>query len=529
MLPGQRFELDGNAVLSGGTLHQQRPDGELNLAFTSAKASWGWRGEALSGTFSLMTDHGQARGNFQLPIAARFPVAVNPKGPLRASLVGKVQEKGVITTLFPGLIQESSGELDADLDISGTWDVPQVGGKLRLAKAGAYLPTAGIHLKDVQLAARLEKNLIRVDSFRAVSGPGHIEGTALITLAGWRVTGYQGTIRGDKFQTVFFPELSILSTPNLSFEGTPQKLKLRGELRIPDMHIVGAQTSPVVTPSSDVVWEGRVVPAAKSSPLVMDVQVRVLLGDQVFVKVAGIDAQLGGSIDLSLSSLDRIISKGEIKVVKGRYRTYGVNLEIVRGRLFFAGGPINRPALDFLALRTIGNVRAGVTVAGTLQRPVTKLYSEPSMPDVDVLAYIVLGHPLGSSGEQASLLTQAAGALLTSSKASALQEQLKSHLGLSTLEIQGGVGTTTNAMGYKPLQVTPPGAIPADQQSGITETVLTVGKYLTPQLYISYGKSLFTGSNLFKLRYDIFKHWQIETQTGSGESGADLYYKMEFK
>jgi translocation and assembly module TamB len=530
MLPGQRFALDGTAVLSGGTLHRQRPDGELNLAFSSATASWGWRGEALAGTLALtMAEYGTARSNFQLPVPARFPVAVNPKGPLRASLVGKVQEKGIITTLFPGLVQESSGELDADLDISGTWDVPQVGGRLQLSKAGAYLPTAGIHLKDVQLAARLEKNLILIDSFKAVSGPGHIEGTALITLAGWQVTGYKGTIRGEKFQTVYFPELRILSTPNLSFEGTPQKLKLRGELRIPDMHIVGAQTSPLVTPSSDVVREGRVVPAAKPSPLVMDAQVRVLLGDQVFVKVAGIDAQLGGSIDLSLSSLDRITSKGEIKVVKGRYRTYGVNLEIVRGRLFFAGGPINRPALDFLALRTVGDVRAGVTVAGTLQRPVTKLYSEPSMPDVDVLAYIVLGHPLGSSGEQASLLTQAAGALLTSSKASALQEQLKSHLGLSTLEIQGGVGGTTSHMGYKPLQVTPPGAIPADLQPGVTETVLTVGKYLTPQLYISYGKSLFTGGNLFRLRYDIFKHWQIETQAGSDESGADIYYKLEFK
>jgi translocation and assembly module TamB len=530
MLPGQRFELDGNAVLSGGTLHQAKPDGELNLTFTAATASWGWRGETLAGTLSLtMAEHGQARANFQLPVPARFPVAVNPKGPLRASLIGQVQEKGIITTLFPGLVQESSGELDADLDISGTWAVPQIEGKLRLAKAGAYLPTAGIHLKDVQLAARLEKNLILIDSFKAVSGPGHIEGTALITLARWRVTGYQGTIRGEKFQTVFFPELRILSTPNLSFEGTPQKIKLRGELRLPDMHIVGAQTRPVVTPSSDVVREGRVVPAAKSSPLVMDVQVRVLLGEQVFVKVSGIDAQLGGAIDLSLSSLDRITSKGEIKVVKGRYRTYGVNLEIVRGRLFFAGGPINRPALDFLALRTIGNVRAGVTVAGNLQRPVTKLYSEPAMPDVDVLAYIVLGRPLGSSGDQASLLTQAAGALLTSSKATVLQEQLKSRLGLSTLEIQGGVGGTNSYMGYKPLQVTPPGAIPAEQQSGITETVLTVGKYLTPQLYISYGKSLFTGSNLFRLRYDIFKHWQIETQTGSGESGADLYYKMEFK
>jgi translocation and assembly module TamB len=65
-------------------------------------------------------------------------------------------------------------------------------------------------------------------------------------------------------------------------------------------------------------------------------------------------------------------------------------------------------------------------------------------------------------------------------------------------------------------------------QSGITETVLTVGKYLTPKLYISYGKSLFTGSNLFLMRYDIFKKWQIETQTGN-ESGVDLFYKLEFK
>ena len=139
-----------------------------------------------------------------------------------------------------------------------------------------------------------------------------------------------------------------------------------------------------------------------------------------------------------------------------------------------------------------------------------------------------LGHPFGTSGEQASLVAQAAGALLTSSQSSVLQDQIKSQLGLSTLEIQGGVGGSASPMGYKPLQVTAPGAIPAAVQSGITETVLTVGKFLTPKLYISYGRSIFTGSNLFLLRYDIFKRWQIETQTGS-ESGADLFYKMEFK
>jgi translocation and assembly module TamB len=61
----------------------------------------------------------------------------------------------------------------------------------------------------------------------------------------------------------------------------------------------------------------------------------------------------------------------------------------------------------------------------------------------------------------------------------------------------------------------------------VSETMLVVGKYLTPQLYISYGRSLFSGGNLFFLRYDVSKRWQIETQTGQ-ESGVDIYYKLEF-
>ena len=528
--PGQRFKLDGNALLSGGTLQQQSTEGELKLSFTSAKAAWSWRGDTLDGSIALtMAEHGRARATFTLPLPARLPVAINPKGELRASLKGQLQEKGMLTALFPGLIQESYGTLDVDLKTSGTWETPQSEGTLRLSKTGAYLPTAGIHLKDVQLAAHLTKDAIRIDAFRATSGPGHIEGTALLTLEGWQITKYQGTITGNNFQTIHFPELRILSTPRLNFEGTPQKLVLRGELRLPELNIIGGQSPAVIAPSSDVIREGRSLPVAKSSALALDVQLRVTLGEKVFVKVSGIDARLGGAIDLSFSSLDRIASKGEITVVKGRYRTYGVNLDIVRGRLFFAGGPVNSPSLDFLALRTIGDVRAGVTVVGNLRKPITKLYSEPSMPDVDILAYIVLGHPLGSSGEQANLIAQAAGALLTTGQAAVLQEQLKNKLGLSTLEIQGGVGKTSGAMGYKPIQATTPGPVPTAQQSSVTETVLTVGKYLTPQLYLSYGKSLFTGSNLFRLRYDIFKNWQIETQTGSDASGVDLYYKLEFR
>lgn len=527
LLPEKCLDLRGEVTLSGGKGRWRLPDGELNATLRGASVSWHWRGESLSGTVALSLDeHGSARGSFQLPLPARLPTAFDPKGAVRASLSGRFRERGVLTAIFPEVVRESHGDLELDLQVGGQWEEPRIEGKVRLAKAGAYFPTAGIQVKDVQLAAHLEKDLIRIYDFRAVSGPGRIEGNAVIMLKGGRVKEYRGSINGERFQTVYLPELQLLCTPKLKFEGTSEKLTVRGDVRLPEIVISGPPGRPV-EPSKDVIMEGA-PPAEKTLPISLDIQVGVEFGDKVLVKAEGIDARLAGSLDLAFQSLDRVTSRGDIRVVKGRYKTYGVDLEIVRGRLFYAGGPVDKPTLDILALRTVGDVRAGVTVAGTLQTPMVRLYSEPPMPDVDILAYIVLGHPLGAGGEQAGMVAQAAGFLLSTDQSASLQDRIKNRLGLSTLEVGPGSEGAAGHMGYKPVQVTPPGAEPATSAPpGISETMLTVGKYLTPKLYVSYGRSIFTGSNLLRLRYGIFRRWEVETQTGP-ESGMDIYYKIEF-
>ena len=106
-----------------------------------------------------------------------------------------------------------------------------------------------------------------------------------------------------------------------------------------------------------------------------------------------------------------------------------------------------------------------------------------------------------------------------------LLEQIQDYLGLASLEISSDVLEKSNQMGYKRLKVTPEGT--GSSSPGASETILVVGKYLTPELYISYGRSLFSGGNLFFLRYDLSKNWQVESQMGQ-ESGIDLYYKLEF-
>ena len=526
LLPEGRFSLVGRAWLDRSKIYQRGQKGDVSIDLRRASIQCLWKKDTLACDLTVtMADLGALQGKIRLPLAARFPLVMNEQGNLEGSLTGQVQEKGALGVLFPGMVQESRGNLDLDMKMRGSPADPLFEGRVRLSEAGGYLPSAGITLQDIRIEARLAGNDVIIDSFRAVSGPGYLDGSARIRLKGFQIKGFDGSLGGERFQTIHVPELHVQTSPRLTFAGTPEKISVRGEVLLPLLQVNGPQSQGPVESSPDVVRKGKTKSKTRKSTVGLDVQVKVVLGEQVHFNASGINAKLGGEIEIGFCDPERISGKGEIRVVKGRFRTYGVNLEIVRGHLFYAGGPVNQPALDILALRKIGEVKAGVAVSGTLPKPVVKLYSEPYMQDMDILAYIVLGHPLDTDTRQAGLLATAAGAVLTSRQAEDLLTQIQDHLGLASLEISPDVLEKNNQMGYKRLKVTPEGTGGSSQSA--SETILVVGKYLTPELYISYGRSLFSGSNLFFLRYDISKSWQLESQMGQ-ESGIDLYYKLEF-
>ena len=183
-------------------------------------------------------------------------------------------------------------------------------------------------------------------------------------------------------------------------------------------------------------------------------------------------------------------------IPKGTYKKYGIDLQITHGRIIFSGGSVKNPSLDILALRTVGDARAGVSVSGTVQSPMVSLYSRPSMPDTDILAYIILGHPLGKSEKDSKLVFKAANILLSQSESASLQDQIKNIAGLDVLEIES-------------------------ESEDVSRSIVTIGKYLTPDLYISYGQSLVEGGEVVRLRYRLSKRFEIETQSGE-HSGVDL-------
>jgi len=501
-----RFDTTGEMRFSKGVVGWQNEEGSIRIPLREANIKWVWREEHLLGEASLsFVEYGYVKGSFQLPMASRFPVIIKPGGPITLSLDGSFKEKGLLPVFLPGIVQESQGQINLNLRGSGTWEKPNLMGSLKLEKAGGYLPGVGILLKDISAEAQWMKDQIRLSSIKIRSGAGYLDGNATIGLKNWKVSHYEGQLKGDRFQTIHLPELQALSNPRLNFHGTPQKIVIRGDIDIPELLVSGPPTQDVIRPSPDVIIvDAPGVPKSKF-PLALDVQIRLLLGEKVFVKTEGMDVRLIGQLTLKVQDPARANAEGEIRSVEGHYTAFGKKLEFIRGRMLFTGGPFDNPTLDGIAAKKIGEVQAGVAVTGTLQKPLVKLYSRPPMPETDILAYIVLGQPLGKGTEATPSLIQAAGAFLSAGESVLLQGQLKKLFGLDTLDI-----------------TTPPG------ESEVSRSMVTIGKYLTPKLYISLGRSLFTDTTLVTLRYTLSKRLEVETTTGT-ETGATFFYRIEFR
>jgi translocation and assembly module TamB len=58
-------------------------------------------------------------------------------------------------------------------------------------------------------------------------------------------------------------------------------------------------------------------------------------------------------------------------------------------------------------------------------------------------------------------------------------------------------------------------------------SAFTVGKFLSPRLYVSYGVGLFEPGEVITLRYRLSKRWNFEAQQATEFSRASVNYRIE--
>ncbi len=510
ILPQRRFVMSGQARVAKGVWTVAGPKGALEFSLAHLQTTWDWRDDLLRGTLtSEFTGAGRMQATFRLPISNRYPLRVDKQRTVHGSLKGELREKGLLSSLFPGMVRETQGNLAADLAVSGTWERPRYEGTLTLYRAGAYLPTNGIRLEAVEGRVRFFPERIEIERFAARSGPGVLQGRATIHYGAGRVQNVTGVLEGERFQAAYLPEIQLLVNPRLAFAGDGKHLRVKGSVHIPEGRYTESRTPELVRPSRDVRVVDRPGKKPPVIPLSLDMAVTFTLGEGVFLKTKDLEGRLHGQMAATGKNLEDMQIRGEIHIAQGYLHAVNTKLPIERGHIYFKDKPFSLATLDILAVKQVGDVRAGFLVTGTIRSPTVALYSVPSLPDQDVLAYIAFGTSYTGDKIQATTLLKSAGMFLAQGKSGGLEDSLRRSAGL---EVGGGAASLTrNKQG----------------RTDMTTSLSTMGQYLSPQLYVGLARAMFSEDILYVMKYSFSRRWEVETKAGR-QSSIDLYYKVEF-
>jgi len=413
--------------------------------------------------------------------------------PLTASLRADSTALALLYLYVPE-IDRSSGELSLDLIVGGTLGTPLVNGVLRLEKGELDFYQVNLALRDIRAEARLLDNGFVLES-SARAGKGRIDANAELTWRGGQPYG-ELRLRGEDLLMIDVPEARISASPNLSFKVAGRDLAATGTVHIPEARIVPADLTGATLTSADEILVSA-EPRDPQSSFRVSSNLRLTLGERVNLDSFGLSGRLAGALNVITSADGVNRGSGELGIAEGKYAALGRRLDIERGRLIFSGGLLGDPGVDLRATKEFPDVKAGVNVRGTLREPRMTFFSEPSLPQSQVVSLILAGGTL-ETVQSSNIASSGRDAILAQGGA-ILAQQLGQRIGIEDVGIE---------------------------QNLANETSLVFGKYLSSRLYVSYGVSLAEAINTLKLRYSINDRWTLRTEAGK-EASAEIVYTVE--
>lgn len=420
--------------------------------------------------------------------------------PLSGTLNLAVPDVRFLDSLVPD-VTIAGGAAVAEIRLAGYLDTPAISGSAALTDGLTDIPELGVEVKNIRLQAEGKGSKL-VLSGQADSGNGSVSLAGSLALDPEQAWPFDLQLQGEGFTVASLPDMNIQANPDLRVAGSSRQVNISGSVLVPRARITLKKLPPdVVQVSTDQVIVGPLAATAEQTAATVPVSINVVasLGDDVHFEGLGLSTDLAGSINIRSLQTQTLIGNGVLELRNGRYESYGQKLAIQNGRLLFAG-PLDDPALDIQATRTVGDVTAGLELTGNANAPQTRLYSNPAMSDAEIMSYLVTGKPLSSSstGKDSQALAAAAASLGANNP---ISQELSQKLGID-LGVESGA---TDA-----------------------DTSLTVGKQLSPNLHVDYIYGLFNETAAFQVIYKLTRHFSLTGQSGAQQS-IDLKFSIDRK
>lgn len=429
-------------------------------------------------------------------VRARIAAGWDADAPLSGEVAIDARELTWMELFSPDIVAPT-GRLVGTIALGGRIGQPSIGGQAHLSAFRTELPALAVSLRDgdLRMDAQPDGSARLVGSVRSGEGTLRVDGTL-----GWREgdTPLRLALRGENILISDTRELRATIDPNVDVRyAIGQPIAVSGDVRVRSAKVALEGLSEGVSASPDVVVLDPANPQrTASAPL--DLDLALTMGDDVKLYGFGLDGTLGGSVRMRARPGRETVATGTLDI-DGRYSAYGQKLQIERGRLVWSNTPFADPILDIRAQRVVGDVTAGIDVKGRASAPEAEVWSDPATSESEALAYLALGRPLATASADENRQLSAATAAL--SAGNLLAGQLGAKIGLDDA-----------------------GVIESRALGG---SVLGVGKYLSPRLYVSYGVSLLGTGQVVTLKYLLRKGFDIQIESSTVENRGSVNWRHE--
>ena len=498
----ERFDAEVLLARSGGDLRIADESGdtralgidEVQLAFSAHNGVWRFAQGLAGRTLGEMAGAQVVRTNAQ----SRWPSAESALEGVQQLRVTDLGAWGVWVP--PGW--RLGGNLRMNASLGGRFGAPELRGSMQGSELSVRNVLQGIGLSDGELVASLEGEVVRVQRLSFKGGDGSL------SLSGEAALGATPSAKlqlvAERFRLLGRIDRRIVASGNAQLRLDRDSLQLDGKFGVdeglfdfskttaPDLDkdviVVRAASAPGAAGARDPRAAAQAMPAPMRNA---QVDLAVSLGDKLHIRGHGLDAFLRGDLRLSTPG-GRPALNGTVRAVNGTYVAYAQRLVIERGELIFTGAPDN-PRVDILAVRPNLDVRVGVAVTGLLSSLHARLFSEPEMPEIDKLSWLMLGRPSEGLGRNDTALVQRAALALLAGEDQAPTDQLLNQLGLTEFSVRQSDGETR-------------------------ETVVSLGRQLSQRWYIGYERSVNATTGNWQLIYRLAQRFTVRAQSGVDNS-----------
>jgi autotransporter translocation and assembly factor TamB len=541
LLKGVDGRLHGRIEL-GGTL--ERPSGTADLAIDGAEVDkltfkevklhadaddgqHGTDGKVAGKLAVVETTGGRLDGSFTLERAAN------------ARLAAQVTAKDLdvrFARLFLSNVREIAGLAQLSVTAKGSPSAPQVSGSLTLDKGRLGIvgqPT----FRDLRLAVALEPGRISLNQLEMTSGDGRLQGKGWLTLGGARgMTPRRAVLQvhAHRFLVAVKGASGARVDGDLAFDAALEADVLAGKVEVPNANVWLAKTpSPTggslqkVGPHNDVQFVDATAVAAaardaEQKQRAAHAALRLALNAKASpVYVRGKDMDLEVHSDVQIGTVESgphrgaLTLGGAIHIPRGRLNLQGQRFDVEHGDVTFDGTWDINPALDIRLTRQFSEARVVIELRGTPRSPQLRMSSEPPIYDqTQIVSLLLTGTPGGqpaSGGKGVDPTSAVATAVL-----GRLADQVAPELGLDVMRVEKQDVKTAEGTA-----------------TGVTNTRVEVGKYISQRVYLSYahvfGAPSTANQNEAHVEYRVSRRWVLETIFGdAGQGGIDALWTHRF-